>query len=355
MMRKLLLAATFALLFSVNPAIAQDTKTETTAKEAVATPKKAEKAKAVDAKTANAKATEAEDTNTAKYVPGKPVEGVSYAKPWQLNFGPAATPVKEKLHNLHNFLLVIITVVTIFVVVLLAYTCIRFRAKRNPNPSKTTHNVLIEIIWTVVPVIILIAILIPSWRVITYMDRAHNPEITLKVIGYQWYWGFEYMDGPGQGIKFESYLKKQADIKPENNDGPYLLETDRRVVLPANTDIRILTTSADVIHSFAMPAFGIKIDAVPGRLNETWINVSKPGVYYGQCSELCGSAHAFMPTAIEVVDRETYLAWVKENNGEVAPALKEDATVEEKQAEKMKVLGTNTLTYDEAEKAKKNK
>jgi cytochrome c oxidase subunit II len=279
-------------------------------------------------------------TSGAVYTPAKAIEGVSYAKPWQFNFGPSATEVKSRLHGLHNFLLVIITVITIFVLLLLVYTCVRFRAKANPIPSKTTHNVLIEIIWVVIPILILVAILIPSWRLINFMDKAKNPEITLKAIGYQWYWGYEYMDGVGKGIKFESYMKKPEDLKAGE---PRLLETDRRVVLPINTDIRVLTTANDVIHAFAVPAFGVKADAVPGRINETWFNIQKTGVYYGQCSELCGSGHAFMPIAIEAVEPDVYAAWVAENKGELEPK-----TLEE---DKIKVKGTNALS----EQVKKDK
>jgi cytochrome c oxidase subunit 2 len=287
------------------------------------------------------KADEKATTGAAKYSPAQAVEGVSYAKPWQMDFIPAATEVKSKLHHLHQYLLIVITAISIFVLLLLIYTCVRFNRKANPVPSKRTHNVLIEVIWVVIPIIILITILIPSWRLINFMDVAKNPQITLKAIGYQWYWGYEYMDGVGKGIKFDSYMKKTEDLKEGE---PRLLETDRRIVLPINTDIRILTTANDVIHSFAMPAFGIKADAVPGRINETWININKPGVYYGQCSELCGSGHAFMPIAVEAVEPEVYKSWVAENKGELEPKTEK--------ADKIKVTGTNALTEQVKEQKK---
>lgn len=225
---------------------------------------------------------------------------------WQLGFQDAVSPVKEHLANLHQLILYIITAIVIFVSLLLAYVCFRFSAKRNPVPSKTTHNTLLEIVWTTIPVIILIVIAIPTFRTLYYVDKTEEAEMTLKVIGHQWYWEYQY---PDQGdITFDSYMLKDDELKPGQ---PRLLEVDNRVVLPVDTTVKVLITSADVIHDWAMPSMGIKTDAVPGRLNETWLRITKPGVYYGQCSELCGVGHGFMPIAIEAVSKEEFKAWVE--------------------------------------------
>ena len=225
--------------------------------------------------------------------------------PWQLNFQPPASINMEKIENFHDILLVIITVITIFVLLLLAYVCFRFREKANPTPSNVTHNTVLEIVWTALPIIILTAICIPSLKLLYFNDRTPNAEMTLKVIGYQWYWGYEY---PESNVAFESYIIKDKDIQPNQIR---LLEVDNRIVLPVDTNIRIQTTAADVIHSWAVPALGVKIDAVPGRLNETWVNISKEGVYRGQCSELCGAYHGFMPVVVEAVSKEKFAEWVK--------------------------------------------
>lgn len=236
-------------------------------------------------------------------------------QPWQMGFQEAASPVKERIEDFHNLLLIVITAITLFVLVLLTYTCIRFRAKANPVPSKTTHNTLIEIIWTVIPVLILVVISIPSIRLLYYMDHVEKPDMTLKVIGYQWYWGYVY---PDQGdIAFESYLVKDEDLKPGQLR---LLEVDNEVVLPVDTNIRIIMTAADVIHAWAVPALGIKKDAVPGRLNETWVRIDKPGVYYGQCSELCGQGHGFMPIKIRAVTKPEFESWVASKKPKLAKA-----------------------------------
>lgn len=225
--------------------------------------------------------------------------------PWQMNLQPAASPVMEQFTHFHNALLIIIFAIAIFVIALLCYTCWRFSANRNKIPSKTTHNTFLEIIWSVIPVAIVMAIAVFSLKTLYFADRVEKSEMTLKVIGYQWYWGYEYADYPG--LAFDSYMVPDKDIKPGQNR---LLEVDNRVVLPIDTNIKIQTTSADVIHSFAIPAFGIKKDAIPGRLNETWVKITKPGTYYGQCSELCGTGHGFMPIAIEAVTKEEFAAWV---------------------------------------------
>lgn len=229
---------------------------------------------------------------------------------WQLGFQPAGSPVKEKIDHFHDILLVLITAITLFVLGILTYICIRFREKANPTPSKTTHNTTLEIIWTVIPVLILVAISIPSIRLLYYMDKVEKPEMTLKVIGYQWYWGYVYPDNGD--IAFESYMVKDEDLKPGQLR---LLEVDNEVVLPVETNVRVLITAADVIHAWAVPSLGVKKDAVPGRLNETWLKINKPGIYYGQCSELCGQLHGFMPVKIRAVTKEEFAAWVKSKGG----------------------------------------
>lgn len=257
--------------------------------------------------------------------------GLGQPEPWQLNFQEPASPVMERLDELHDWLLIMCFAISFFVLGLLIYVMVRFNRKANPVPSKTTHNALIEVIWTVIPVMILVAIIIPSWRLINYMDKAEDAEITIKAIGYQWYWGYEYVDGPGKGIEFEAYMKTENANDPSlrlQEGEPRLLATDNKVVLPVDTDIRILTTSADVIHAFAVPSFGVKMDAVPGRTNETWVRITKPGIYYGQCSELCGSKHAFMPIEVHAVSREEYLAWVVEQGGEVGFKADEPTEIE---------------------------
>lgn len=239
-------------------------------------------------------------------------EKLGLAKPWQLGFQDAASPVMEDLSWLHDdFLMYIITAITIFVLLLLVYICIKFSAKNNPVPSKTTHNVKLEVIWTVVPVLILVAIAIPSVRIHAKMEDNIQADMTLKVTGYQWYWGYEYPDNGG--INFESRMVEDADL---TEDQVRLLSVDNPVVIPVNTKIRVQTTGADVIHAWALPAMGVKRDAVPGRLNETWFEATKEGVFYGQCSELCGVKHGFMPIEVHVVSKEQFAAWVQEKQAQ---------------------------------------
>lgn len=227
-------------------------------------------------------------------------------QPWQMNFQPSATPVMEQLDSLHDLLLIVITGITLFVMGLLGYTCWRFSAKRNPVPSKTTHNTMIEVIWTVIPALILVVVAIPTFKLLYYMNSEPEADMTLKVIGHQWYWEYEY---PEQGIRFDSYLVEEKDLKPGQ---PRLLDVDNHIVVPVDTTVRVLITAADVIHAFAMPAFGIKTDAVPGHLNQTWFRAEKTGTYRGQCSELCGVRHGFMPIVIDVVSKEEYAQWLVE-------------------------------------------
>lgn len=236
---------------------------------------------------------------SARAVAGAPDE-------WQLGMQAAATPVMERITDLHDILLWVTIAIVIFVTGLLGYTLWRFSASRNPTPSQTTHNTLIEMIWTVVPVIILVLIAVPSFKLLYFAEKVPNADITVKAIGNQWYWVYEY---PDHGkFTFESrMIRDRKDLKP---DQPYLLETDTSVVVPVNTTVRVQVTAVDVMHAWAIPAFGVKIDAVPGRLNETWFRATQEGTYYGQCSELCGVEHAFMPIKVEVVSREKFDAWV---------------------------------------------
>ncbi len=235
--------------------------------------------------------------------------------PWQMNFQEAATPVAEKLHELHNWLLVVITVITLFVMGLLLYVMVRFRESRNPVPSKTAHHTMIEVLWTVVPVLILVGIAIPSFRLLYLQDRIENADMTIKAIGRQWYWSYEYPDHGN--FTFDAYMVKDADLKPGQMR---LLEVDNAVVVPVDTNVRLYTTASDVLHAWTIPAFGIKIDAVTGRLNESWFRVTKPGTYYGQCSELCGVGHAFMPITVRAVSKAEFDQWVAEARGKFSKA-----------------------------------
>jgi len=236
-----------------------------------------------------------------------------------LGLQEGATPMKEKMAAFHDHLLLpITTAIVIFVFVLLAIVIVRFNARANPTPSRTTHNVLLEVIWTLVPVLILVVIAVPSMKLLFYIDKTKEAEMTLKVTGYQWYWGYEYPDQGG--INFLSNIVQDKDLKPGQ---PRLLATDNPVVLPVNTNIRILTAASDVIHAFAIPAFGIKIDAVPGRLNETWVRIEKEGTFYGQCSEICGTNHGYMPIEIKAVSKQAFAEWVKKQGGDKAAATKE--------------------------------
>ncbi|MGD9650498.1 MAG: cytochrome c oxidase subunit II [Dongiaceae bacterium] len=228
-------------------------------------------------------------------------------KQWGIGLQPEGSPVKEQVGSLHNLLLVIIFAISIFVLLLLMYTVWRFHAKRNPVPSTTTHNTMLEVIWFTIPLIILIVIAIPSIRLLYFMDKPVRAEMTIKAIGKQWFWTYEYPDYGN--FTFDAYMVADKDLKPGMRR---LLETDNRVVLPVNTTIRILVTANDVLHSWAVPSFGIKQDATPGHLNETWALIKEEGVYYGQCSELCGVNHGFMPIQIEAVSKERFAEWVKE-------------------------------------------
>lgn len=221
--------------------------------------------------------------------------------PWEYKLQQAATPVMENITWFHNFLLWLIIAITLFVLVLLVIVVVKFNAKANPVPSKTTHNTMIEVAWTLIPVLILVAVAVPSFRLLFLELDIPKADLTVKATGKQWYWSYSYPDN-GQ-FEFDSLLA--ADKQPR------LLGVDNEMVVPVNKVIRVQTTGADVIHSFAVPSFGIKIDSVPGRLNETWFKATKVGMYYGQCSELCGKDHAFMPIAVRVVEDQEFTAWLE--------------------------------------------
>ena len=224
---------------------------------------------------------------------------------WQLGFQDAHSPTMERIISLNDILLWICVAISVFVIGLMAYIFLRFNRKRNPTPKKFSHNSLIEVIWTVAPVIILVAIAVPSLRLLFYMDRTDDPEMTIKAIGHQWYWSYEYPD-LGEDISFDAVMLQEDELE----DGqPRLLATDETVVVPVDTNIRLLVTAGDVIHAWTIPSFGIKIDAIPGRVNEGWFRVDTEGIYYGQCSELCGRAHAFMPIQVKAVSKEEYAEW----------------------------------------------
>lgn len=220
--------------------------------------------------------------------------------PWEWSMQPSGSPIMDEIHQFHNLLLVIITCITLFVLGLLVTVMVKFNARANPVPSRTTHNTLIEVAWTLIPVLILVGIAVPSFRLLFRELVIPKADLTVKATGKQWYWTYSYPDD-GK-FEFDSLLAK--DKKPR------LLAVDNEMVVPVNKAIRVEVTGADVIHSFSLPAFGIKIDAIPGRLNETWFKAEKPGMYYGQCSQLCGRDHAFMPIAIRVVTEQEFTAWV---------------------------------------------
>ena len=228
-------------------------------------------------------------------------------KEWQLGFQNPASGGMRDIVNFHdNLLLPIIIAITVFVLFLMLYACVRFRASANPNPSKRTHNVTVEILWTLIPCLILIVMAVPSFKILYKQDTIPKSDITIKAVGYQWYWGYEY---PDENIIFDSYMIEEKDLRA---DQPRLLTVDNEVIVPVNKVVKVLITANDVLHAWALPSFGVKRDAVPGRINETWFKAEKEGTYYGQCSELCGIKHAFMPITVKVVSEEDYQEWLSE-------------------------------------------
>ena len=227
--------------------------------------------------------------------------------PWEYKLQGAATPVMEQITWFHNVLFWLITIITLFVLVLLVMVAVKFNSRANPVPSRTTHNTLIEVAWTLVPVLILVGIAVPSFRLLFQELDIPKADLTIKATGKQWYWSYAYPDNG----KFEFDSLLACDETRLKCQQPRLLTVDNEVVVPVNKVVRIQTIGADVIHSFAVPAFGIKIDAIPGRLNETWFKATKVGMYYGQCSELCGKDHAYMPIAVKVVEDQEFASWVE--------------------------------------------
>jgi len=263
------------------------------------------------------------DRLTTVFVAAAPIVlcGAAYAKegqpaPWQLGFQPAASPIMEQITSFHTYVTIIITVIGLFVLGLLIYVMSRFNERRNPDPSRTTHNTTLEVAWTIVPVLILVAIAIPSFRLLFAQYDIPKPDLTITATGSQWYWTYEY---PDHGITFDSIMVQEADLKEGQ---PRLLTVDREVVVPVGKNVVVGVKSNDVIHDWAMPAFGVKLDAVPGRLQTTWFRAEREGVYYGQCSELCGRNHAFMPIAVRVVSEADFADWLAKTK---ASAARDDA------------------------------
>ncbi len=235
---------------------------------------------------------------------GAAFAGLGHPSPWQMDLQESATPVMQEIAGFHFFLLWIIGAISAFVLVLLLIVIVRFNARANPTPSRTTHNTPIEILWTIVPVIILAAIAVPSFRLLFVELDVPHPDLTVKAVGKQWFWSYSYPDNGN--FEFDSLMVADQDLKPGQ---PRLLAVDNEMVVPVNKVVHVLVTGADVIHSFTVPSFGIRIDAIPGRMNETWFKATTTGMFYGQCSELCGKDHSFMPIAVHVVSDSDFTAW----------------------------------------------
>jgi len=227
-------------------------------------------------------------------------------RPWEMMFQPAVTPVMERIEDFHRLLLVIISLICLFVLALLAWIMVRYNKRANPTPSKVSHNTLLEVVWTIVPVIILVLIAIPSFRLLYFEADIPPVDLTINAIGHQWYWTYQY---PEKGkLQFDSIVL--TDDQAAKKGEPRLLGVDNPIVVPVNKVVKVVTTGSDVIHSWAVPAFGVKMDAVPGRLNVTWFKAEKEGTYYGQCSQLCGARHAFMPIEVKVVSEPEFEKWL---------------------------------------------
>jgi cytochrome c oxidase subunit 2 len=225
-------------------------------------------------------------------------------KPWQLGFQPPATPITQRVDAFHDELLIIITLITVFVMALLAYVIVRFRASAHPVPTRTSHNPLVEVLWTVIPVLILVTIAVPSFKLMYYMDEVPKSDMTIKITAHQWYWSYEY---PDQKVGFDSNLIAEKDLKPGQKR---LLAVDNPLVVPVGTNIRVQVTGTDVIHSWFVPSFGVQEYAIIGRLNEAWMNVNQPGTYYGECNQICGVNHAFMPIEVQVLSKDDFQKWL---------------------------------------------
>ena len=245
--------------------------------------------------------------------------GDGQPSPWQMTFQKANSPIMEQITRFHDYLTIIIILITLFVLGLLVYVMVRFNERRHPQPSKTTHNTALEIAWTVIPILILVAIAIPSFRLLFAQYDFPKADLTITATGHQWYWTYEY---PDQGIHFDAIMVQQADLKEGQ---PRLLTADHDLVVPVKKNIIVQVKATDVIHDWAVPSFGVKIDAVPGRLQKTWFRAERTGMFYGQCSELCGRNHAFMPIAVRVVTDEEFADWLAKTKP-AAPAASLDAT-----------------------------
>ena len=240
----------------------------------------------------------------------------SYASeplPWQLGLQPPAGSIATMANDLHNLLLVVITVISLFVLFLLIYVCLKFRADKNPIPSKNTHNSILEVLWTVIPVLILIVIAVPSFRLLYYLDKQIDPDMTIKVTGVQWYWNYEY---PDQNLGFDSYMINDEDLQPGQKR---LLDVDNPLVLPEGSKVKVLIAGNDVLHSFFVPSLAVQEYSVPGKLNEVWMDIPKgEKTYYGQCNQICGINHSYMPVVIKVLTKENYETWLKKARTEFA-------------------------------------
>jgi cytochrome c oxidase subunit 2 len=256
---------------------------------------------------------------------GAALAGTAMAAPqnWQMDFQPAASPVMQNIEDFHRFVLYVVVAICIFVFALLLWIIIRYNHRSNPVPGRTVHNTLLEVLWTIVPVIILVIIAIPSFKLLYYEADIPPPDLTIKAIGKQWFWTYEY---PTSGnFQFDSLGLSDSDAAKKGE--PRLLGVDNVVVVPVNKVVKVITTGADVIHSWAVPAFGVKMDAVPGRLNETWFKAIAEGTYYGECSELCGARHAYMPIEVKVVSQDAFNAWIATAKKKFASISEPDGAV----------------------------
>ncbi len=233
--------------------------------------------------------------------------------PWEMNLQPAATPIMGMIHSFDDGVLIVVTLIVLLVLALLIYCIVRFNARANPVPSRTSHNTLIEVLWTVIPVLILLVIAVPSFKLMYFLDRTPKADMTIKVTGHQWYWSYEYPDN--DNVSFDSNLITDDKLQKGQRR---LLEVDNRLVVPAGQNIRVLIAGTDVMHSWYVPSFGVQMYAVVGRLNETWFNAEKPGVYYGQCNQICGVNHAFMPIVVEAVSKEEFAKFIEDKKKSAA-------------------------------------
>lgn len=254
----------------------------------------------------------------------KSAVAIGQPEEWQLSFQEAGSPLMQRLIDFHDFVFWIITAITVFVFLLLAYVCVRFSAKNNKKPSTTTHNSTLEVAWTLIPVLLLVVIAIPSFRLLYDQNDFSKIDMTIKATGYTWYWSYEYPDH--DDLAFDSIMLEDEELEEGQ---PRLLSTDYQLVVPVNTNVKMQITSdpSGVIHSWAVPSLGVKMDAIPGRLNETYFSIKQPGMYYGQCSELCGIGHGFMPISIKAVTADEFALWVEEAKKEFAVGNNQDKNI----------------------------